>query len=148
MNIEPTTTRDLARAIVVREVGLSPAPAEVADADERIVARLVAYLGRWIGLDGCGVLLGTALHRASIDWPIFARVRCRTRAAPHLDGLDAHFYGLDGAEAAEATVVWLAEFMDLLGGTIGADLARRLIVKAVEPENAKSDESSGRRHDW
>jgi hypothetical protein len=148
MNIEPNAMRDLARTIVAREAGPSPAPAEVADAAERIVARLVAYLGRWIGLDGCGVLLGTALHRASVDWPFLAPVRCRTRAAPHLDGLDTHFEGRDGADAAEATVGLLAEFMDLLAGTIGADLARRLVVKAVESESAKPDESSGRRHDW
>lgn len=142
------STLELARTLVQREVGDDASTDAISEAAERVVARLVGYLGRWVGLDGCDVLLGRALDRAAEEFPFLVPVRCRTRGTPHLDSLLPSLQGQEPARAAEAIVTLLAAFIDLLGGAIGPDLARRLVVNAMQTEGPTAGGTNGRRHDW
>lgn len=141
------TTRDLARTLIRHEVGEDASVDAVSEAAERVVARLLRYLGRWVGLDGCGVLLGRALEQAGTEFPSLGPVRLRTRTAPHLDQLATSLHG-EPSLAPEAITALLAAFIDLLGDAIGAALARRLVVNAMQMEGTQTGGTNGRRHDW
>ena len=142
------TEADVARRIVEGEVGEQVTTERVAAAGQQVCVRLYRHLGRWVGIDGCAVLIDRALHEVSATRPWLDDVRSRARTLPHLDHLETSLQGRPAPEGMEAIVSLLTVFIQLLGAAIGLDLAQRLVQDAWLDEVRRPPTRESKRHDW
>ena len=132
--------RDMARALLVREIGEAVQPADVAAAMQRVCNRVSASLRRSVGDDGYNALLSRALARTESDHPALTEIRRVVETRTDLDGVAA---GVEshGVAAVTATVeAVLAALIDVLASLIGADMVPNLLDPERSPPHASSPE--------
>ena len=134
----PLAARVLARRVLLHEAGGRTEPAVLAEAAERIDARLKGRLGGLIGLTGYTILAARAVRLARAEVPALEGVVVDTGAEGGLRGVRAFALSSAGnAGAAEVGLsALLAHVIGLLSTFIGEDLAVRL-VRDTWPELAQ-----------
>ncbi len=135
---------DAARRLWANVANGADSPEEVAEAAERLCGQMRIELGRWIGPQGYGALLGRALALAAAKHPAL-------KALPGLEGeepVTAKAVKAQGvARVAAGLVALVAALIDLLGGVIGAEMAMRLVEQTgiPSPRGVVSNEARGGR---
>jgi len=127
--------RRLARSVLLREAGAHADPAALADAADRVNARLRDRLESLIGLTGYTILVARAVRLAQAEDPVLDHITVNTFATGAEGGLHglrefmlAHHGEQDVAEAG--LIVVLGTVIDLLSTFIGEDLAFHLVRDA------------------
>lgn len=152
MSFQPSplspATRDLAARIVDPLIEGPLSSRSVAVVADALAVRLVAYLTRWIGRDGVEVLLARALDRTRAHRTWLEPVTSAARTPPHFDRLAEVLAAREPEEAREAVVCLVGHCIELLGNSIGPELAQRLVWNATREVPAAPAHPHGRRHDW
>lgn len=133
---------DLARRLVAYEVGDAPNIVHVADATDRVCQKLLEQLGPLIGATGFHALLDRAFRLAQAEFPELAAVMPVPRECLGLGIVLQSGGELNHAEAEEAFISVVSEFLTLLFDFMGWDLSSR-IVDAAWP-NLVTGEGPGR----
>jgi hypothetical protein len=90
-------------------------------------------LARWLGRDGCRVLVARALTMTRAqDYPALDGVHISVESGHWLDGFGDAAARYGGPAATEAAGAVLAALIELLGRLIGDDMARSLLDRSVE----------------
>jgi Arc/MetJ family transcription regulator len=103
----------------------APQPATVA------LERLSAELCRWIGDEGCRVLLSRALTRTQRDRPPLVALRVDSATPPVLTGVDEVLEAHGPAAIAAGIEEVMIAVLDLLRRLIGEDLTTRLAERSM-----------------
>jgi hypothetical protein len=93
--------------------------------------RLSGELCRWIGDDGCRVLLSRALTRAQRSRPALADLRVGSGAPPVIEGLEEGLAAHGSAAIALGLEDTMIAMLDLLRRLIGEDLTTRLAERST-----------------
>jgi hypothetical protein len=90
-------------------------------------------LARWLGRDGCRVLVARALTVVRAQgYPALDGVHISVQSGHWLDGLGDAAARHGTPAATEAAGAVLAALIELLGRLIGDDMARSLLDRSVE----------------
>jgi hypothetical protein len=140
--MRPTSSREVARQLVAREVKGSDDPAATIAALQRTCARVSENLRRSVGEDGHDALLTRAVTRAQTEHPALRDVGHTGGAGIRLDGLTASVdrHGLPVVAAAVESM--LAALVDVLSGLIGADMVLNILDNDGGPTRPPSGRQS------
>jgi hypothetical protein len=125
----------LARSMLLREAGAGAEPSALAEAADRVNARLRGRLASVIGLTGYTVLVARAVRLAQAELPALEQITVNTLdtgVEGGLHGVHAFVLAHDGEQGvAEAgLIVMLGTVIELLSTFIGEDLAFHLVRDA------------------
>ncbi len=133
-----------ARRLWVHGAGDASAPEAIAAAAERLCTQLRVGLGRWVGADGYRALLHRGLEMARAEYPTLIGFACDGGDGPEIaDAVRAH----GPAKVTAGVVGLLATLIDLLGRTIGEEMAVHLMEQAgmPSPRGTVTTEMKGQR---
>ncbi|MEO8089232.1 MAG: hypothetical protein ABI703_02925 [Gemmatimonadales bacterium] len=140
------TVTEVARGFWARDAVDVGAPEEVIAAAERICVQLQAGLVRWVGTEGYRALLHRVLELARPDHPALSRVSCNGSDEQEIAAaVRAH----GAAEVTAGMVALVATLIDLLGRTVGEEMAVELVNQAMaaSPRRASNTRTEGVRND-
>ncbi len=128
MTTVPPSLADFAQRLFVHEAGGHQRTQDSADAMERACQSLHTRLTPLLSEASVNALLGRAITLAGREFPLLASIGPVTDCS--LDGLQQAVDGRNPAEAADAIVAILANFLWLLVTFIGQDLGLRKVHEA------------------
>ena len=125
--LPPSTSRDMARQLLAREIRGADQPDVVAAAIQRLCTRVSDNLRHSVGDDGYNALVARVLRRTEPEHPVLTDIRRVADSGIYLDrvssGVESH--GVAAVQAAVETL--MTTLIDVLAGLIGADMVLNLL---------------------
>ena len=119
-------SRNVASSLIAHEARVGDHTVDHVPAVSHALHHATTELSRWVGPDGCRVLLVRALTRTKQHHPALANVEVVSHSAPVLDGvLESVEQNGEQAVAAGLTTT-LVQLFELLRRVIGDDLTVKL----------------------
>jgi hypothetical protein len=125
--------RELARRLVVREIGEQDTPTATLAATDRVLRQLDEHLARWFGRDGSRAVLARGLDRARAAHPLLTDATLARSDERLLIALAERARDASPEEVREALMATIAAVIALLTRLIGGDMVARL-VRQLEPD--------------
>ncbi len=137
--------RDVARRILVQELGDRRAPAEVAAAIEVVFASLYGLMRNLIGQNGFQALISRAVYLSSKEFPWIDTIELRAESTLTLRHLDAVVEAEGVERARDGAAALMGTVIGLLFSFLGTDLTLRLLRRswAFDPDDSPDDSPDG-----
>ena len=141
---DPGTVRELAAQLIARR---RDGPDDHAGNPEAIaLERLSAELCRWVGEEGCRVLLGRALTSAQRGRPALADLRVGSGSPPLIEGVregvETHGPAAMASGIEETIIGMLALLRRLIGGDLTFRIAERSVTGVAPNVNSSVEEGA------